>query len=356
VTKLVIFGLISLRILPILLIGAPSYAHAGILSMVSSLFITPSTGTEETLTTNSQKMPLLEAPINSDVRAGTAPIVATVGQALIPESASAKASNATPNYNTHNDHGTITTYVVKTGDTVSDIAEQFNISVNTIIWANDLKREDMVKVGQKLVILPISGVQHKVVAGDNLSSIALKYKGNVDEIMSFNGLEKATALKVGDIVVIPDGEMTRSQVAATPKVSTVASKVATAALGVRVASASGYYTRPIAAGIRTQGIHGYNGVDLADSCGTPIYASAAGEVVVSKSNSGYNGGYGNYVVINHDNGSQTLYSHMQAVSVAVGQQVNKGEQIGTIGATGKVDGPTGCHVHFEIRNGASNPF
>lgn len=117
-----------------------------------------------------------------------------------------------------------------------------------------------------------------------------------------------------------------------------------------------YYTRPITAGVRTQGLHKNNAVDLAASCGTPIFASASGTVTVSKSDGGWNGGYGNFVVINHGNGSQTLYSHMSEVLVAQGDKVKKGEEIGEIGSTGKVHGVTGCHVHFEIRNGPTNPF
>jgi murein DD-endopeptidase MepM/ murein hydrolase activator NlpD len=199
------------------------------------------------------------------------------------------------------------------------------------------------------------------VKGDTLLSIANKHKGDLNEIMDYNNLSKDDPLKVGDIVVIPDGEpMASAPIAAAPKIKTsVTAKVASVALGVQIASAqtdsSGYYMRPITAGTKTQGIHGSNGVDLADSCGTPIYASAAGSVVIAKEG-GYNGGYGSYVVIDHDNGSQTLYAHMQNVVTTEGVTVQKGQQIGTIGATGKVHGVTGCHVHFEIRGGGRNPF
>ena len=113
----------------------------------------------------------------------------------------------------------------------------------------------------------------------------------------------------------------------------------------------GYYRRPIDGGRKTQGIHGNNGVDLANSCGTPMRASASGRVIVAKS-SGWNTGYGKYIVISHPNNTQTLYGHMQAVYVTVGRVVEQGEIIGELGTTGR---STGCHVHFEIR-GARNPF
>ena len=80
-------------------------------------------------------------------------------------------------------------------------------------------------------------------------------------------------------------------------------------------------------------------------------ASAEGDVLISKS-SGWNGGYGEYVVIKHANGTQTLYAHMSGVSVSVGDHVDQGQTIGNMGSTGK---STGTHVHFEIR-GARNPF
>ena len=103
--------------------------------------------------------------------------------------------------------------------------------------------------------------------------------------------------------------------------------------------------------MRTQGIHGYNAVDLAAGYGSPIRAAAAGEVIVSKA-SGWNGGYGQYIVIRHANGAQTLYSHMMRNDVGVGSYVSQGQVIGGMGSTGK---STGTHLHFEVR-GARNPF
>ena len=121
--------------------------------------------------------------------------------------------------------------------------------------------------------------------------------------------------------------------------------------GSNVPTYSGYYLRPISGGTRTQGIHGFNAVDLAASVGTPIMASASGKVIISK-NSGWNGGYGNYIVIEHPNGTQTLYAHASKVIVFSGQSVVQGQVIGYVGSTGR---STGAHVHFEIR-GAKNPF
>lgn len=237
----------------------------------------------------------------------------------------------------------ISIYVVREGDTLSQIAEMFNVTVNTIKWGNDLSSNTL-KVGQTLVILPISGVKHTVAKGDTLVSLAKKYKGDIDEIADYNSLEKDGSLVVGSVIIIPDGEVI------TP-VSTYSSKPGSTS-GVK--ECVGYYLRPLARYVRTQGLHGYNAVDLAAPVGTPIMAAADGEVIISRTG-GWNGGYGNYIVIKHENGTQTLYSHNSVNYVSVGDYVKQGQTIGTVGHTGKVSGPTGNHLHFEIR-GAKNPF
>lgn len=239
----------------------------------------------------------------------------------------------------------ISLYTVRKGDTLSDIAKMFNVDVNTIRWANDLKRGDILKAGQKLVILPITGVQYTVKKGDTLANIAKKFGSDENEIAQFNDLEPTKPLEIGLVIVVPNGELAEraeSPGAIRPKQGFSYESTP---------SYIGYYMRPIKGGRKTQGIHGYNGVDLATSCGEPIYASASGDVIIEKS-SGWNGGYGKYIVISHPNGTQTLYSHNSENAVSTGWHVAQGQLIGYIGETGKT---TGCHVHFEIR-GAKNPF
>jgi len=115
---------------------------------------------------------------------------------------------------------------------------------------------------------------------------------------------------------------------------------------------SGYFTWPVNGGVVTQGLHGFNGIDIGASKGTSIFASAAGVVLIARNNGAWNGGYGNYVVIQHNNGTQTLYAHATAVLVTPGESVSQGQPIATIGRTGQA---TGNHLHFEVR-GATNPF
>lgn len=111
------------------------------------------------------------------------------------------------------------------------------------------------------------------------------------------------------------------------------------------------FGNPLPNGRLSQGVHGWNGVDLAAPKGSAVYAAAAGTVIISRA-SGWNGGYGLYVVVDHGDGTQTLYSHLSADNVTVGQKVTRGQQIGAVGNTGK---STGYHLHFEVR-GAKNPF
>jgi murein DD-endopeptidase MepM/ murein hydrolase activator NlpD len=301
-------------------------------------------------------MALLEAPVNANVNAGSGSIMYVQNDALVADMA---GSDSEAIIQTSNE---IKTYKVQSGDTISSIAKKFGVSINTIVWANDISRTATLKEGQTLVVLPMSGVQHKVKSGDTIQSIAKKYKGDVDEILAYNDVKNET-LKIGEVIMIPDGEIiipsstgtTKPKPAPTRKLASVAAGVGLASAD-EVPDATGYYVRPIAGGVRTQGIHGNNGVDLAASCGIPVYASATGDVIVSKNDGGYNGGYGNYIVISHGNGSQSLYAHMQATSVSVGTRVSQGDMIGLVGNSGKVYGATGCHVHFEIRNGIRNPF
>ncbi len=246
---------------------------------------------------------------------------------------------------------TISVYEVKKGDTLADVAKLFKVSVNTIIWANNLTSRSITK-GDTLIILPMTGIKHAVKKGDTIAGIAKKYRADAQDIASYNGTSVDAELAVGDVILVPDGEI---EVTQTPKVATKSksSKVVhTKILDVFSYSAPGdFFTRPVVGGRKTQGIHGHNGIDIASAPGTPILAAASGRVIAAKVG-GYNGGYGNMIIISHEKGIQTVYAHLRSVGVSVGQNVEKGEQIGELGNTGRSTGP---HLHFEVR-GAKNPF
>lgn len=323
----------------------PATAKAGVFSdLLASVVTFHAKSAEASAVGGSlQTMPLLKPAMNFDPAParGGGEITIVDGSALRPE----EGPSGTIADIVKPKNSTVSIYVVREGDTLSAIAEMFGVSPNTILWANNLKSAKNLQIGQTLVILPVTGVKYMVKKGDTLSSIAKRFDGDAGEIASFNGI--AGPLAVGDEIIIPDGE-----IAAPPPSSSSRPAVVRSGGPSGTLEQIGYYLRPIVGGKKSQGLHGYNGVDIAAPRGTPILASASGDVIVSREG-GWNGGYGNYIVIQHDNGSQTLYSHNSSNVVYVGQSVVQGQVIGYVGASGKA---TGSHVHFEIRNGIRNPF
>ncbi len=242
------------------------------------------------------------------------------------------------------ENGEISVYVVREGDALSQIASMYGVTTNTILWANSLTKATDIHEGQSLVILPIVGVRHTVLKDQTLGSIVKKYEANLQEVLDYNNLVSSEDIAAGDELIIPGGELHTAK-------PVVAKATPTKTTGAKGGGSS--LINPAPGSLKTQGIHGYNGVDLASKGGVyiPIRAAQAGTVLVSKS-SGWNGGYGNYIVIKHSNGTQTLYSHLSSNAVAVGDVVEQGENIGVMGNTGK---STGTHLHFEVRGG-TNPF
>ncbi len=299
---------------------------------------------------HSENLALLEPATNPDPNPfkAASDIPTTEGSALIantgPEGTLADVESRTGN-------GQISLYVVRSGDTLSEIADMFEVTPNTILWANDLKSSKDIHPGDTLLILPVSGVQHKVLKGETLKSLAKKYGADAGDIASYNGLDESTALAVGSTVIIPGGELSAPPKPTTTTKKSTGSTTKNPYKGGGGAEIDGYYSNPVPGGLLTQGVHGWNGVDIGAPAGTPIHAAAGGTVIVAKSG-GWNGGYGSYVVVSHSNGTQTLYSHMSSVRASVGQGVSAGDTIGLVGRTGSA---TGNHLHFEVR-GAKNPF
>jgi len=242
----------------------------------------------------------------------------------------------------------IMVYTVEQGDTISEIADMFDVSPNTIRWENNITG-NTVPVGKKLNILPMTGVKHVVKSGDTISSIASKYDADSEDILIFNGLEKGDALKKGDIVFVPNGII---KVVVLKPSSSGSGKV----IYSNTKAPSGYYARPVTGivtspyGSRRGGFH--PGVDIGNVRGTPVFASASGTVVqvISGCREGVRrcgGRYGNHITIEHPNGTMTRYAHLSKTNVSVGQSVDQGQKIGAVGNTGDSTGP---HLHFEVIN------
>lgn len=292
-------------------------------------------------------MALLEAAQNPDPNPnkGGSELALSGGSALVANTG--PDGTATAYSENSQSAGQISLHVVREGESLSVIASLYQVSTNTILWANDIKDASTIQPGDTLLILPVSGVQYTVKSGGTLADVAKLFDADIDEIAIFNGIDVDAKLTAGTQLIVPGGNLIPKKTTTT-KTSSTAKKVASAVLP----EISGYYGNPVPGARLTQGIHGYNGVDLGAPNGTPVYAAAAGTVIVVKNNGGYNGGYGNYIVISHPNGTQTLYAHLSSVSTSVGATVSKGDYIGGVGSTGR---STGNHLHFEVR-GAVNPF
>ncbi len=330
---------------PLAFLLIPLVVQASVFSFLTSLFErAANVSSVSTLSLNSQRMPLLEPAtnLNPNPPKGGGNIVVKDGVALASmEGPSGPLSDGEE----HPASSQISVYIVREGDTLSQIADMFDVSVNTIIWANDIKGR-VIRPGDTLVILPVTGIRHTVAKGDTLQSLAKKYKGDVADIALYNELNSDSSLAVGTTVIIPSG------VISTPVTPTRSSAPTAPVRAAGGPDYGGFYIWPVNGGVVTQGVHGFNGIDIGAPRGTSIYAAAAGTVIIARGNGAWNGGYGNYVVIEHTNGTQTLYAHATEVLVYPGQAVAQGESIATVGRTGQ---STGNHLHFEVR-GAQNPF
>lgn len=233
-------------------------------------------------------------------------------------------------------------YTVQPGDSLSFIARDYGVSIESIMWANGLRDSNSIREGNVLKIPPVSGVIHTVKSGDTISAIAKKYGAKAEDIIAYNTLPQEGKLQINNELIIPDGKIVT---AGTPYTRTAISFA-------HLPNLDGYFAHPTnGLGRISQWLHGRNGIDVANSYGTPVYV-AAGGIVVGSAKSGWNGGYGLFVKISHPNSVDTLYAHLSKVLVRTGETVQKGQHIGNIGSSGR---STGSHLHFEV-HGAKNPL
>jgi murein DD-endopeptidase MepM/ murein hydrolase activator NlpD len=255
------------------------------------------------------------------------------------------------------------TYTVQTGDTVAAIAAAHGIQAETLLWNNpDLSADpDAISIGQQLLIPSRDGILYTVTLGDTLTDIADLYEVQVENIVGFisNEIGSPDSVSEGALLLLPGAvPPPPPPPAATPEpifaagapepsdAGTIVTPDAVSVTGFAwpvYGPISEYYGAPRGAGTYHAGLD----IDQTFNYGGPIAAAAPGQVVLATSD-GY--GYGSYVIIRHDNGYETLYAHMSAIYVSQGQYVSQGEAIGAIGCTGYCTGP---HLHFEVRVGGA---
>ncbi|OGG89492.1 hypothetical protein A3H03_02220 [Candidatus Kuenenbacteria bacterium RIFCSPLOWO2_12_FULL_42_13] len=271
-------------------------------------------------------------------------ILSQSGEALIKSGASPFLENTNTTGSANN---TIQSYEVQAGDTLSSIAVKFNISVNTLLWENNLSLKSYIRPGEKLTILPASGVSYVVKAGDTISGIAKKFNASVNKILSYNKIDDSAAIKIKQKLIIPDAKpiSTGSLVAKMPSaVKNIFSKPSSA-------SGGDLFWPTVSRRITQYFSWRHTAIDIGAKSGAPIYAISGGRV----ERAGWSTGYGYNIVINHGNGLKSLYAHAQRLYVKTGDQISAGEVIGEVGSTGWSTGP---HIHLEIIiNGARvNPL
>ena len=259
------------------------------------------------------------------------------------------------------------TYTIQPGDTMGGIAANYGISEAYLLWNNPLVSvdPDLLYIGSTLVVPGVDGIIYNVTLGDTLSDIAAYYDVTVDSIISYepNDLTAPDNLIDGTVLVIPGGvpPPTTAPVLADDGIDPVSGPVpasgsfdtpapAPAPAPEPVASVGFIwpYYGPLTTYFGEPSSYSYHkGIDLDGfgSWGAPIAAAASGTVVLAAWDSW---GLGYHVIVDHGNGFRTTYAHLSEIWVVQGQWVNQGDAVGALGSTGYSTGP---HLHFELWSG-----
>lgn len=237
------------------------------------------------------------------------------------------------------------TYKVREGDSLWSIANAFNLDINTLFGCNSFKNPDVLKPGTTISVPNQDGILYKVSKGDSLAAIAKKYGVYVEGILSANGMSKDDTLMAGKELFLPSAKPLSVPRSGSVSGSSAGKGFRWPVRG-RISSPFGWRRDPFN---KKKDFH--TGIDIKASTGTTIVASKGGTVVYS----GWMGGYGRVIVIDHGGGYKTLYAHCSRLLVSRGRKVSQGQSIARVGSSGRSTGP---HLHFEIRyrNSATNPL
>ncbi|HQL31753.1 MAG: Murein DD-endopeptidase MepM [Spirochaetes bacterium ADurb.Bin269] len=221
-------------------------------------------------------------------------------------------------------------YTVKPGDTVSGIVSRFGLrNMSSILSVNAIDNARRIRAGQILKIPSMDGIVYTVVRGDSLARISERFGIPVNAVLDANDLEQS-ALTAGQRLFIPGAALSNLEL------RKAMGELFITPIRGRLTSSYGYRKDPFT-GVRSF----HTGIDLAAPTGTLIKAALDGKIATS----GYSPVYGNYVIISHDGGYQTLYGHLSSISVKRGQRIVQGATVGRVGNTGY---STGSHLHFSV--------
>ena len=225
-------------------------------------------------------------------------------------------------------------YTVKKGETISGIAARAGLrNFGTLLSVNAIDNARRISAGQVLRIPSTDGLLYTVKKNETLAGIAADYRVSVTALLDANDLT-GEVLSVGQQLFIPGVSLSSFDL------KKALGELFLYPIQGRLTSPFGYRSDPFT------GAKSYHtGIDLAAPTGTPVKATLDGKVAET----GYNRIYGNYVIITHDRGYQSLYGHLSAIYAKRGQYVGQGGSIGAVGNTGYSTGP---HLHLSIyKNG-----
>lgn len=257
-------------------------------------------------------------------------------------------------------------HTVASGDTLGAISKQYGVELGTVFSLNGMNQHTIIYPGDAITISDADAQKpatHTVVPGDTLGAIAKQYGVELDTVFSLNGMDQNTIIYPGDIIALTGDVAVGGPVAAAAPAVQVFQSPERAAAPAPAPAVAAAFTAPVTpastapvgklgspvASMSVNSPFGYRGagemhtgLDFAAGCGTPVLSSAGG-TVIEAGFSAYGGG--NRIVIDHGNGLQTTYNHLESIGVQLNQSVGSGVPIGVAGSTGN---STGCHLHFEV--------
>jgi murein DD-endopeptidase MepM/ murein hydrolase activator NlpD len=260
--------------------------------------------------------------------------------ALIGTAWGCGTSQGPPGPERHGGMGGAGTHEVLRGETLWSISKRHGVDVDELRKANGLGVHDDLRVGQELIV-PGAMRQHVVRPGETLWRIAKQHGSSVEAIAQANGIRDVTQVAAGRRLWVPSGVQRAGERADR------AARTWTSSDQRGRADPAGRFTWPVDGRISSRfGLrrnHHHDGVDISAPRGAPVYAADSGRVIHADASLS---GYGKMVIIKHGDRYSTVYAHNDELYVRVGQFVERGQRIASVGETGRASSP---HLHFEVR-------